>query len=110
MKSKLWIPALLAAATFSASAFAHGGDRDDWRDNQWREHRHHHHHAHMPPPPPPAYWRYDNPPPYAYRDGRDYRYQPGHYERPATHAEAPIPLPPSPLEVHRAIRDSLFGH
>jgi hypothetical protein len=108
MKSKLWIPALLAATTFSASAFAHGGDRDNWRDDQWREHRHHHHHAYMPPPPPPAYWRYEAP--YSYRDGHDYRYERSYYERPAARVELPILLPPSPHEVRRAIRDSLFGH
>jgi hypothetical protein len=102
MKSKFWIPALLAAATFSASAFAHGGDRDEWRDDQWREHRHYRHHEYMPPPPPPRYWHNE------YRDGRDHRYyEPSRYDRPA--AEVRIPLPPSPLEIHRAIRDSLFG-
>ena len=102
MKARYLIPALLAAATFSASALAHDGDRDGWRHDHRRYYGHHHRHAHMPPPPPPAYWRHNGPPRHEYRDERHYR-----YEQPA--ANIYLPLPPSPHEVHRAIRDSLFG-
>jgi hypothetical protein len=103
MKSKLWVPVLLAVATFSASAFAHNWEHDGWRHDQWREHRHHRHHAHLPPPPPPVVWRHEHPRPYAYRDG-------GYYDRSATYREVPVLAPPAPLEVHRAVRNSLFGH
>ena len=37
MANKLFIPAAIIAAVLSSNAFAHGGDRDGWR-----EHRHHH--------------------------------------------------------------------
>lgn len=103
MKSKLRVSVLLAVATFSAGAFAHNPDHDGWRHHEWREHRHHHHHAHLPPPPPPVAWRHDHPRPYAYRDG-------GYYDRPVAYRAVPILPPPSPLEVHRAVRDSLFGY
>ncbi len=101
MKSKLWVPALLAIATFSTGAFAHGGDHDRWRHDQWRGHRHHHH-AHLPPPPP-AHWRHQHAQSHVYRDGV-------YYERPVAYREVPLLLPPPPHEVHRAIRNSLFGH
>jgi hypothetical protein len=101
MKSKLWIPALLAAVTFSASAFAHGGDRYDSRDDYRHEQHYSHRHAYAPPPPPPEYRRDE------YRNNRDYRYESARYEQPA--ARVYLPLPPSPFEVHRAIHDALFG-
>jgi hypothetical protein len=108
MKTRLMIPALLAAATFSASAFAHGGDRDDdWRGHRgWQEQRHdhwRHHHRH-------DHWRYDHrppPPPYAYGYGYGYRPAPRvYYEAPAVH----LPLPPLPPPPHEVLRDILRGH
>lgn len=91
MKTTLWLAAVLAATTISGSALAHGRNHDDWRGQEWRAHRHHHHHHHYHrPPPPPVYWQH-------------------HAERPVVHREPPLLLPPSPHEVHRAIRDALFG-
>lgn len=102
MKSKLWVPALLAIAAVSTGASAHGGDHDRWGHDQWRGHRHHHHHVHLPPPPP-AHWRHEHPRSHAFADSV-------YYERPVVYREVPVLLPPPPHEVHRVIRNSLFGY
>lgn len=108
MKTTLWIPALIAAATFSASAFAQDGDRHEGRDDN-RYHQQASHRHTQTPPPPPAYRRNDYRNEYRnnYRDERDYRYEPTRYNRPVT--KVYLPLPPSPFEVHRAIIDALFN-
>ncbi len=105
MTKKTLIAALIAAATLAPAAHAHGGRGWD-DDRHWqheRHHRHewrHHHHDHWrhraPPPPVWGYapaWR--PAPPVAY----DYR----------PVISVPVPLPPTPWEVQRAVRDSLFG-
>ena len=84
MKSKFWIPAIVAAATFSTGAFAHGWDRDGWRES-----RHHEHYREMrlPAPPIPVFVRprahLPPPPPVMYREPVVYRAAPAYYERPA---------------------------
>jgi hypothetical protein len=105
MKSKLWIPALLVAATFSATAFARGGDYDrggpDRRYDQGQYERHDHwRHDNRHD------WRYDHRPPPAYRYGYEYREAPRHYEQPAVY----LPLPPLPPPPHEVLRDILRGH
>lgn len=108
MKTKLWIPALLAAATLSTSAFAHGGDRernydrDDyrarqeyrdhrWRNEQWRREQWRR-----------EQWRREHRSPYAY--GYDAP-PPRYYERPAVY----LPLPPLPPPPHVILHDILRG-
>ncbi len=105
MKSKLWIPALLVAATFSGTAFARGGDYDRGgpdrrydqgqyeRHDHWRHNRRHD-------------WRYDHRPPPVYGYGYQYREAPRYYERPAVY----MPLPPLPPPPHEVLRDLLRGH
>lgn len=104
MNNKLLITALLAAVTFSASAFAHDGDRGrdrndrrDWQEqrrDEWRNHDRRDYYRHD--------WRRDRRGPYAY--GYGYPPPPPRYvERPATYV---FPLPPPP---HVVLRD-LFGH
>ena len=104
MTNKFWIPALLAAATFSVGALAHEGDRDEW-------HEHHHHHR---------YWEermqerheYMEPrivypaPPAMYREPIVYAPAPTYYVAPPAYYGPPILLP---HEIHRIIRESLFG-
>ncbi|HZV55001.1 MAG TPA: hypothetical protein VFF82_08675 [Rhodocyclaceae bacterium] len=86
MTNKLWIPALLAAATFSANSFAHG-----WEDHDGRGERHHHHgwYARMPAPPMPVYVQprgyYPAPPAVNYREPVVYRSTPAYYERPVAY-------------------------
>lgn len=83
MTNKLWIPALLAAAVFSANSFAHGGDHDGWR-----EHRHHHQWA-RPMPAQVVYVQprgyYPAPPATYYREPVVYRSAPVYYERPVAY-------------------------
>lgn len=97
--------ALLAIASIAPTAHAHGGR--DWDDHRhWRHERHHHewrhrHHEH---------WRHRAPPPPAW--GYAPAWQPA---PPAVYDYRPVitvplpPLPPTPWEVHRAVRDTLFG-
>lgn len=89
MKTGFWIPAVLAA-TFSAGAFAHGGDRDqNWRDNRWDNNRYERRVAHMPPPPV-----YVQPRGY-YPAARVVYAQPVVYRpAPAYHVAPPMPLGP----------------
>ncbi|MBI4996284.1 MAG: glycine zipper 2TM domain-containing protein [Rhodocyclales bacterium] len=93
------IPALLAAATFSAGAFAHGGDRDDWRSPRYDRHDRHHHVVRHAPPPPVVHVRQ-----------RGYRPAPVAY-----HSAPPLPYPPLPSErtVGRAVgavAGGVIGH
>lgn len=107
MKTRLMISALLAAATFSTAALAHGGDRDwdgrrdwraerhdDWREEQWR----HEHWRHDHRPPPVFAYGYGYPPPPPPRV---------YYESPVVQLPLPPLLPPLP---HVVLRDILRGH
>lgn len=99
MKTRLMIPALLAAATFSAGAFAHGNDRD-WRDQRMDRYDRHHHVVRHAPPPPVVHVRH-----------ADYRPAP----RVVYHAVPPLPYPPLQSErtVGRAIgavAGGVIGH
>jgi hypothetical protein len=82
MKTRFMIPALIAAATFSSGAFAHGGDRDhDWRGNRWNDQRYERRVMHMPPP--------------VYAQPRVVYTQPVVYRpAPIYHVAPPIPLGP----------------
>lgn len=108
MTKRLWIATLLSAAVFGSTAHAHGGGRgwDDHRHDRWqheRHDRHHHHHDH---------WRHRAPPPPAWGYAPAYRPAPPAYPydyRPVITVPLPPLLPPTPWEVHRAVRDSLFG-
>jgi len=107
MTKKLWIATLLAAAVFGSTSYARGGDDHGWRDNRhdrW-EHRHHDHWRHQHRH---DHWGHRPPPAYAYGYGQAYRPAPPAYydHRPGVRLPLP-PLPPSPLEVHRAVRDAL---
>jgi hypothetical protein len=102
MKSKLWIPALLAAATLSASAFANGGDHDrGGRDHRYdqRQYERHDHWRH-------DQWRYGHRPPPVYGYGYEYRQAPRYYEQPTVY----LPLPPLPPPPHVVLRHLLGGH
>jgi hypothetical protein len=107
MTNRLWIAVLLAAVTLGTAAHAHGGGDRGWRDHRhdrWQHERHDHwRHQHRH-----DHWRHGYAPPYAY-GWQDRRPAPRHFDNgPAMHLPLP-PLPPSPHEVHRAIRDRLFG-
>lgn len=80
MKTRFWIPAILAATTFSASAFAHGGnarwnDRDDWRAPRYEQRRDNY----RPAPRAPVYVQQRvvySAPPVVYRQPVAYRVAP----------------------------------
>jgi hypothetical protein len=97
MKTRLMIPALLVAATFSAGAFAHGNDRD-WRNDRY-DSRHQQVVRYAPPPP--------------VVDVRHGAYRP--VQRVVYHVAPPLPYPPLPSErtVGRAIgavAGGVIGH
>ena len=94
MTKKLWIPALIAAATVSANAFAHGGDRGDWGEHR-RHHRHHHHDrwaGYLPPPRMPVHVRQPviySAPPVIYRERVVYPSAPAYYGPPSAYPAYP---------------------
>lgn len=93
MKIRFWIPALLAAATFSSGAFAHGDDHDrDWRDNRWDQQRYERREPRMPQ------WRghYEEQAPGGYRHAGAYRPEP--YYRAA---------PPMPARSERVVAQTI---
>jgi len=74
MNTKLWIPALLAATTFSAAAIAHDGTPDrDWRDGRRDNQRDERRETHMPQSP-----------------GHYYGQRPVVYSQPVAYRPAPI--------------------
>lgn len=86
MNTRLMIPALIAAASFSSGAFAQGGDRGyDQRDNRWEQQRYERRVVHMPPPPVHVQRGYHPAPRGAY-------YQPAAYRpAPVYHVAPPMP-------------------
>jgi hypothetical protein len=106
MKTKFWIPALLAATTFSASAFAQGGDvqrrndRDDWRAPRQEQRRD----DYRPAPRAPAYMQSRviySAPPVTYREPVVYRPMPVAYR-----VAPPLPFPP-PLPNERFVAQTI---
>lgn len=109
MTKKLWIAVLVASSTLTSAAYAHG-DRG-WRDDR-HDHWKHQHHDHWRHQHRHDHWEHRSPPAYAYGHGPAYRPAPPAYyggHHPGVALPLP-PLPPSPWEVHRAVRDRLFGH
>lgn len=104
MKTRFWIPAVLAA-TFSAGAFAHGGDRDqdrDWRSHRWEDQRYEHRVAYMPPPRG-----------HAQAHDHDYEQRRGAYPRaPHHHAESRMPHEPQRVVARTigAVAGGVIGH
>lgn len=94
MKTKFWIPAILAATTFSAGAFAHGNDRDqDRRYNRWDQQRYERRIVHMPPPPVRAQPRVVYAQPVVYRPAPVYHVAP--------------PMPPMPHNPQRVVGQAI---
>jgi hypothetical protein len=103
MKIRFWIPALLAATTFSTGAFAHGGEHDrDWRDNRWHEQRYERREPRMPE------WRGHN----DERDSGDYRHAGAYRPEPYYRAEPPMPAHPQRVVAQTigAVAGGMIGH
>jgi hypothetical protein len=108
MKSRFMIPALLAAVTFSAGAFAHGGDRDnDWCGQRWNDQRYERRMVHVPPPPVYGQPRgYYPAPRVVYAQPVVYRPAPVYY------AEPPMPRDPQRVVAQTigAVAGGVIGH
>lgn len=107
MKTKFWIPVLIAAATFSASAFAHGDNRErDQRNDRWEDQRYQRHDARLPPPPPFPVQRTQHPAP------RNVHYQPAYRPAPIQHVAPPMAHDPRRVvgQAIGAVAGGVIGH